>query len=219
MKRIILLITAVLIAVSMTACNGKPAGGTAPAGALYFDNFSSASSGWTRIQNDQGTSDYANGYFHILINKAATLLIANPGKSFDGDVSIQVDAKKIGGSDDNFFGVVCHYHDPDNYYLFMITSDGFAGIAMRKGGVDKLISPGLKFLKMDGIKKGKATNHIQADCIGEKLVLYANGKQVNAAFDQSLTGGDVGVAVRSGSLEGGTDISFDNFMVLKPAQQ
>ena len=218
MKRIILLTAAALMVVSMAACGGKPAESAAPANALYFDNFANASSGWTRADNDTGSMDYANGYFHILVKKAATLLIANPGKSFEGDVSIQVDAHKIAGSDDNFFGVVCHYVDADNYYLFMITSDGYAGIAMRKAGEYTLISPGLKFLKMDGIKAGKATNHIQVDCIGEKLIMYANGKQVNLAYDKSLTGGDVGVAVRSGSLQGGTDISFDNFTVLKPAQ-
>ncbi len=217
MRKITLFIVSILIVASIAACGGKSET-SAPANALYFDNFSNSSSGWTRINNEEGVSDYAKGYFHILVNKAKTLLIANPGKSFEGDVSIEVDATKIGGSDDNFYGVVCHYKDPNNYYLFMITSDGSAGIIKLKDGEGSLISPGLKFLKMDGIKGGKATNHIRADCIGEKLVLYANGKQVNLAYDNKLTGGDVGVAVRSGSLEGGTDIRFDNFTVFKPAQ-
>ncbi len=217
MRKFVLFIVAILLLASTAACSGK-AETSAPAGALYFDNFSDASSGWTKTNTEAVVSEYADGYFHILINKASTMLIATPGKSFNGDVSIQVDARKIGGSDDNFFGVVCHYLDPDNYYLFMITSDGYSGIAMRKNGEDTLISPGLKFLKMDGIKSGKATNHIQVDCIGEKLVLYANGKQVNLAYDKSLKGGDVGVAARSGKLEGGTNISFDNFTVFSPLQ-
>ncbi len=218
MRKIAILTVTIFAIASMVACSGKPSVSSAPANALYFDNFANANSGWTRVQNEAGTSDYANGYFHILINKASTLLIANPGKTFDGNVSIEVDARKLGGSDDNFFGVVCHYLDADNYYLFMITNDGYAGIAMRKGGVDSLISPGLKFLKMDGIKPGKATNHIRVDCIGENLAMYANGKQVNQAFDKSLSGGDVGLAVRSDRLEGGTDIGFDDFTVLPAAQ-
>jgi hypothetical protein len=218
MRKFPLLIVAILIGSLISACSGSTSVSTPPANALYFDNFANTGSGWTRLQNELGSADYAKGYFHILINKASTLLISNPGKAFAGDVSIEVDARKIGGSDDNFFGVVCHYIDANNYYLFMITSDGYSGIAMRKDGVDTLISPGLKFLPMDGIKKGNATNHIRADCVGEQLTLYANGKQVNLAFDNSLTGGDVGLAVRSGKLEGGTDIRFDDFTVYQPAQ-
>jgi hypothetical protein len=218
MRKIAQLTVIALAIVSMAACSGKPSESNAPANALYFDNFANVNSGWTRLQNESGTSDYANGYFHILINKASTLLIATTGKSFAGDVSIEVDARKLAGSDDNFFGVVCHYLDADNYYLFMITSDGYSGIAMDKAGTYTLISPGLKFLKMEGIKSGKATNQIRVDCAGENLVLYANGKQVNQAYDKSLKGGDVGVAVRSGKLEGGTDISFDDFTVLPVAQ-
>jgi hypothetical protein len=218
MRRFPLLIVAILVISLISACSGSASPNTPPANSAYFDNFTNASSGWTRLQNELGTADYAKGYFHILINKAGSLLISNPGKSFDGDVSIEVDARKIGGSDDNFFGVVCHYLDQDNYYLFMLTSDGYAGIAMRKDGVDTMISPGLKFLPMVGINKGKATNHIRADCVGEQLTLYANGKQVSLAYNNKLTGGDVGLAVRSGKLEGGTDIRFDDFTVYQPTQ-
>jgi hypothetical protein len=98
----------------------------------------------------------------------------------------------------------------------MITSDGYSGIAMRKDGQDTLISPGLKFLKMDGIKLGGSTNHIRADCVGEKLTLFANGKQVSLAYNKDLTGGDTGLAVRSGAVERDVNIRFDNFTVTSP---
>lgn len=125
---------------------------------------------------------------------------------------------KVGGSDDNYYGILCHYQNPDNYYMLMLTSDGYSGIPMRKNGQDILISPGLQFLKMDGIQKGNATNHIRADCIGEALTLYTNGKKVSLASNNTLTAGDTGLAVKSGRLEGGVDIRFNNFRVTRPAQ-
>jgi len=205
------------LAAALVGCSSKPA--AADAGNILFaDDFSQSSSGWTQSKNDSGTLEYVNSYYHILVNKPGSLLLANPGRSFQGDVSIEVDARKIGGSDDNYFGILCHYQNPDNYYVLMVTSDGYSGIGMRKDGKDTLISPGLKFLKMNGIKKGSATNHIRADCIGEALTLYANGKQVSQAYDNSLTGGDAGLAVRSGRLEGGTDIRFNNFSVSSPTR-
>jgi hypothetical protein len=205
------------LAISLYACASKPAAADTRK-VLFSDDFSQSSSGWTQQKDDSGTIEYGDNNYHILVNKPGTLLLANPGKSFQGDVSIEVDARKTGGSNDNYFGILCHYVDPDNYYLLMITSDGFSGIAMRKDGHDSLISPGLTFLKMDGIKKGNATNHMRADCIGEALTLYANGKQVSLAYNNSLTGGDSGLAVRSGKLVGGADILFDNFRVYSPTQ-
>jgi hypothetical protein len=205
-----------IAAAALYACASQPV--TPRPNALFFDDFSNTNSGWTTLQDDSGSIEYANNSIQFSVKKPSTLLLANPGKSFQGDVSIEVDARKTGGSDDNYIGILCHYQNPDNYYLLMITSDGYSGIAMRKGGQDTLISPGLKLLKMEGIKKGEAINHIRADCIGEALTLYANGKQVNLAYNKSLTGGDAGLAVRSGRLEGVVDIRFDNFAVYSATQ-
>jgi len=209
-----------IVAASLFACTSKSAtpDSKIAQSTLFTDDFSQSGSGWTRLSDDSGSIAYADGYYLISVKKTSTLLIANPGKSFPGDVSIEVDARKIDGSDDNYIGVLCHYQNPDNYYMFIVTSDGYSGIAMRKDGQDILISAGMKFLKMDGIKKGNATNHIRADCIGETLTLYSNGKQVNLAYNNSLTGGDTGLAVRSSKLEGGAAIRFDNFTVHRPSQ-
>jgi hypothetical protein len=216
-KFFIVLPLVLIAAASLYACASQPAAPVAKT-ALFIDDFSNTGSGWTTLQNDSGTIEYANSSYHVTVKKPSTLLLANPVKSFQGDVSIEVDARKLDGSDDNYVGILCHYQDADNYYLLMITSDGYSGIAMRKGGQDTLISPGLKFLKMDGIKKGSATNHIRADCIGETLTLYANGKQVSLAYNKSLTGGGTGLAVRSGRLEGVVDFRFDNFAVYNASQ-
>jgi hypothetical protein len=217
-KRFVIVIPFILtLLASLVACTSTPANQDKK-NILFADNFTNSSSGWTQLKNDTGTIGYTNNYYQISVNQPETLLLANPGKSFQGDVSIEVDARKISGSDDNYFGILCHYQNPDNYFMFMITSDGYSGIAMRKAGQDTLISPGLKFLKMVGINTGNKTNHIRADCIGEKLTLYANGKQVSLAYNKSLTGGDTGLAVRSGTIQGSVNIRFDNFTVSSPSQ-
>lgn len=218
MRKFIILIPLIFIlAISLYACTSKPAVPDTRT-VLFRDDFSQNNSGWTQMKDERGVIEYGNQDYHILVNQPGTLLLANPGKSFQGNVSIEVDARKIGGSDDDYIGVLCHYQNPDNYYLLMVTSDGYSGIARRKDGQDSLISPGLKFLKMVGIEKGNATNHIRADCIGEALRLYANGQQVSLAYDNSLTGGEAGLAVRSGKLTGGVDMLFDDFIVYLPTQ-
>ena len=207
--------TVVLVLVILTcACNTNPSTPTPDTtNILFYDNFSNIDSGWNWLQNESGIIDYVDGQYRIFINKADTLLLAPLDRSFQGDVRIEVDARRTAGPNDNYFGVLCRYQDPDNYYMFLITSDGYTGIAMRKDGLDSLISPGLKFLKMDGINKGTGINHIRADCVGDALTLYANGTQVSLAYDRSFTSGAVGLAARSGKFNGGVDILFDNFGV------
>jgi hypothetical protein len=218
MKKFFIVVPLVILLVAtLYACTSQSAMPDTT-NALFFDDFSQSSSGWTQLQDNNGTIGYDNNHYHILVNNLDTMLIGTAGQSLQDDVRIEVDARKIGGSDNNYFGVICRYQNPDNYYMFLITSDGLSGIVMLKNGTPQMISPGAHFLKMDGIKKASATNHIRVDCIGDALTLYANDKQVSATYDHTFIGGDVGLVARSSLLEAGVDIQFDNLVVYDPAQ-
>ena len=129
---------------------------------------------------------------------------------------IEVDATKIGGPDDNAFGVQCHYQDVDNYYFFYISSDGYTGIGIDNAATKTIISSSDgNLVSNSNILQGAVTNHIRADCIGSSLTLYANGAQIASATDSTFTGGDVGLIAKTFSTAG-TDILFQNFFVYQP---
>jgi len=222
MKKTFSVTLALLIVALACACTGPatiPTKVAVPSNALFFDDFSSTNSGWSQVQTtttSEGTAAYFDGHFRISIPSNSAQVIANPSKSFPGDVIIQVDMLNTGSSAPNYAGVICRYQDPYDYYMFLITSDGDSGILMDKAGKISMISPGAKFLKMNGINLGKSANHIQADCIGETLTLFANGKQVSLSYDNSITGTGVGLVVRSSSYQGGAEVTFGNFLVTKP---
>jgi hypothetical protein len=67
----------------------------------------------------------------------------------------------------------------------------------------------------DAINQGAATNHIRADCVGSTLTLYANGTQIDQQTDTDFSTGDVGLLAGT-YTQTGTDILFDNFVVMKP---
>ena len=180
---------------------------------LFQDDFSSPISGWDRVSEPDGVTDYVNGVYRIFVNAANTDVWANPDLQFM-DVRVEVVATKVGGSDNNDFGVLCRVTDEGNFYFFLISSDGYYGIGKMSAGRQILI--GMEAMPpSEKIQKGGGPNHIRADCIGNKLTLYVNGEMIHEVQDDEYIAGDVGLIAGAYDTPG-TDIYFDDFTVLKP---
>lgn len=181
---------------------------------LFQDDFSSTSSGWSDLyRDDTGMTDYDQGGFRIQVLQPNFDYWANPELSFT-DVSVEVDATKIGGPDDNDFGVICRYVDSSNFYFLIVASDGYYGIGKYSGGSQSLI--GTDSLEAtDKVLSGNATNKIKAECVGTTLRLSVNGSVLTEVTDSDHASGDVGLI--AGTFDtSGTDILFDNFVVRQP---
>lgn len=181
---------------------------------LFQDDFSDPGSGWDDYEDSEGITGYRDGGYRILINKTNWYYWATPGKTYS-DVIIDVDAAKIGGPDNNEFGVICRYVDSDNFYILSISSDGYYGVSKFYEG--ELYPIGMEKMLFNDkvIRLGSADNHIKASCIGESLTLEVNGQVLADVKDSDLSSGDVGL-IASTFEEPGTDILFDNFVVSRP---
>ncbi|HET7011669.1 MAG TPA: hypothetical protein VFI11_12910 [Anaerolineales bacterium] len=183
-------------------------------GALLFqDDFSRASSGWDRYADDTYSSDYVEGTYQIAIHTPQTQAWANPRLTLD-DVRLEVDAASVGGPLDNAFGLICRYQDPRNYYFFLISGDGYAGIGLIKDGRRVLLT-GDAMLPEASVLQGYRTNHLRADCDGFYLAFYVNGVLVHEAQAAEWAEGDAGLMAAT-YAEPGIDIRFDNFTILNP---
>jgi hypothetical protein len=208
------ILAVIFLALASLACSlfsgQKPSNSTE---ARFEDDFSKTDSGWDRVNNEDGITDYDNGGYRIKVLTADTELWANPGMNYS-DVRIEVDAIRQSGPEDNDYGVICRYQDSDNFYYLLVTSDGYYGIMKVKDGEMTLLS-GEEFGTTDQINSGNATNHLRADCIGETLTLYVNGQKLDSQTDSDFPFGDVGL-IAGTYTEPGTDIYFDNFKVFVP---
>jgi len=218
-KKPYLMVIIALILLSSIACaalSGIGSSTNEPAlspNVLFQDDFSDSSSGWDQVNVTEGITDYQNGHYRILVNTDDTDIWANPGLYFT-DVVVEVDATKVGGPDDNDFGVICRYQDVENFYFFIISSDGFYGIGKYDNAEWILLNED-QMLPTEDVNQGNATNRIQADCVGTRLVLYANNVKLAEIEDSSFSSGDIGLL--AGTLaETGVDIQFDNLVVKKP---
>jgi hypothetical protein len=181
---------------------------------IYFkDSFESTSGGWMTFNDDMGFAGYDAGGFRLIAGFENYQFWSVPGLNFR-DTMIFTRAKKIDGPENNLFGIICRYQNEANFYALVIGSDGYYGIFKTIGGQQSLIAQEhMDFSTV--IHQGNADNEIQALCQGEDLVLLVNGEQLIHVKDDSLTNGDIGLIVGNFS-QPGTDIIFDNFIVVKP---
>lgn len=205
-------IAAIVFALGIGACGiVRPQAG--PGEVIYQDDFSRANSGWDRYQDPSYSSDYQDGTYRIHVLTPNTDAWANPDLAIS-DARIEVDAVKVGGPDNNVFGVLCRYQDPRNFYFFLISSDGYAGIGVYKDGRRQLLGDD-SLLPSTAILQGDEWNHIRADCDQFALRLFVNGRLVAEAQAAEWRAGDVGLIAGTYELPG-TEVLFDNFSVVRP---
>jgi hypothetical protein len=212
------LIVLILLAASSLACSFSPGevmasnesvGGTV----LFQDNFSDPNSGWDVWSNSNSLASYEQGGLRIQVNQSHFDFWSRPGKRYD-QVILKVSATKLAGPDDNDYGLICRYKNRDNFYAFLISSDGYGGILKVQNGQYGLIS-GSNLQYSDVIKEGSSRNDLMAICSGNDLKLIVNGKQVAQAKDNELISGEVGVLAGAYGTPG-VDILFNDFKAIKP---
>ncbi len=199
-------------ATATAAATGAPA---ASLQVLFRDDFSNPHSGWDTDHEKDAILEYTpQGQYRIWLNYPHTTIWANPGLQFS-NARIEVDAVKTGGPDDNQFGIICRYEDADNFYFFLISSDGYYGIGKTKDGKQTLLTGEGNMTFSPAIAKGHAPNHLRAECVNSHLALFVNGQHLATVSDPDFTRGDVGLMVGTFD-EPGADIVFDNFAVYAP---
>ena len=182
---------------------------------LFEDDFSDPESGWSQSGTEEGLYEYTLGGYRIFVNETDSEHRADAGLDLE-DVRIEVEATQMGGPDDNDHGLFCRASDDDggSYIFFEISSEGAAIIGWTAG--DEREALWSELVQPAGIiLHGPDANHLRADCIGETLSFYVNGTLVATATDPAPAGGDVGLVAGTWSTAG-TDILFDNFVVMKP---
>ncbi len=146
-------------------------------GALFADDFSGEQScGWLEYNRGGAVAAIDEGVLKISTSSPGEIWWTNPGRDF-ADVVIDVSTRQVGGPDDNAYGIICRYQDEENFYLFLISGDGFYAIGKYKSGEDRVtyLTEDGQFAQSDQINQGAATNQIQASCIGNELSLAVNG--------------------------------------------
>ena len=186
-------------------------------GVLFTDDFSpDRNCGWVAYNQGGAVVEMVDGALQLSTSQQGQVWWTNPGRQFD-DVIITVQARQMSGPDNNAYGVICRYQNKDNFYIFLVSGDGFYAIGKYQSGneVMQYLTGDGKFVASDVINQGVAMNQIRASCIGDQLSLAVNGLPLASVTDPTFVVGDMGLA--GSTFEAGTAvITFDNVQVLAP---
>ncbi len=186
-------------------------------GSLLQDDFSGEQQcGWREYSQGGAVVEIAEGSLNISTSQTGQIWWSNVGRDF-ADVIVTVQARQTSGPNNNAYGVICRYQDENNFYIFLISGDGFYAIGKYESGKDQIsyLTENQEYIPSDLINQGIATNLIRVSCVGNELSLSVNGLPLVTVMDDKFVAGDVGLGVST--LEPGTAVvQFDDLLVLAP---
>ena len=184
-------------------------------GILFQDDFEDAQAcGWVLYNRRGSIAEIEGGVLRISTSQRNLIWWTNPGRNFD-DVVMTVQARQASGPNDNAYGVICRYQDEQNFYIFLISGDGYYAIGKYESGVNQVVylTGNGQYAFSDMINQGVATNQIRVSCVGNDLSLSVNGVPLATVTDSTFLNGDIGMGVSTFEL-GTAVIEFDNLVIV-----
>jgi hypothetical protein len=176
---------------------------------VYEDDFNDSSSGWTVESTKDCDWYYENGEYHSLVkspNWASWWW--SPSFGLLTDFILEADSRLVSGPKDSRYGLCFRAQNVDNFYLFLVSGNGYYSIGTRTNGQWTALG---SMTKSDFIEEGNNANHLKVICKGSKIAVYANGHHLTTITDESFGDGRVGVIVDT--TEPNAHVAFDNFKV------
>jgi hypothetical protein len=187
--------------------------------ALFADDFAEDNlCGWRLFDGAGVSAEIEDSVMRLTVSSNGQITWSTAGRTFD-DVVLSVDATQVSGPDNNAYGAICRYQDDENFYVFLISGDGYYAIGKYESGqsqVQYLTGESPYFYQeSDLITQGSTTNDVRIRCQGDELALFVGGILVDEVTDDSFASGDIGLAASTFEASA-VIIEFDNVRVVEP---
>ena len=206
---------------------------------LYVTTFDAFNEDWQQYEgrlSAQVTTDGQNAAMQITVDDVREGAFTLLDRMFS-DFDLIVEARQTAGPEDlnaPGFGVIFRHQNNDNFYSFLISSDGYYQVSRRRGGVDEALSD---WAETPLIHPGQAANTIRVIAQGHTFEFFINDEQVPLCltlWNPAVPGecidsepvmqlvddtfppqGRIGLGARSFD-QGGVMVAFDNLLVCGP---
>ena len=162
---------------------------------------------WNTSDDAEYGADLVNGVYRMYLNSANWMVWSESSKVMSGTIIMDLDTEFISGSVENNQGMICRYADDDNFYMLTVGNDGWVEIMKVYQGEQTSLFGEFTDDLVDPVR-----NHLQGFCVGDRLILYVNGKLGADVRDSDLAFGDAGLIIGSYD-DPQVTVDFDNFTV------
>jgi hypothetical protein len=173
---------------------------------VFREDFSDPQSGWEVFSVPTVTAGYDDGSYAIRITDPTWYATVDSGRAFRNP-SARVTVQNAGRAQFAGFGLLCNYRDEQRFDVLAVGTDGTYAILEERGGVLTVISEGGAWARSAAIPVGAERYRLRADCRGQSLRLWVNGRLVGSARTQS-PGGRIGLFAA-----GLAEFRFDDLVV------
>jgi hypothetical protein len=186
----------------------KPSAGAGAGSTLYSDNFDSEqSSDFTAETNESSVYKFADGAYLITVTKPKLLSWATMKGDY-GDASISVEAS-IDGPSASAAGLIFHYQDDKNFYIYSVDGEGRYGLDVYKD--DEPITL-IEWTESSAIKPAGELNTLRIETTGDTIRLFVNDELLDEVSDSTIANGKAALVVNTFD-EPNVTVKFDNLVV------
>ncbi|MBX0330457.1 zinc ribbon domain-containing protein, partial [Oscillochloris sp. ZM17-4] len=178
-------------------------------GVLLYEDFADPRESALTAEDDAiSRSAFEDGAYLIEVKETDTLAWSLTDRTY-GDIAIEADSTAGPGAAVAAAGLIFHYQDAQNFYLFSVSGDGYYALELLEDDVWQTL---IDWTESDSINV--ARNTLRVETKGDRITLKVNGYLLEATQDSALSGGDAGLAVSSFDASQVT-IRFDNLLITR----
>ena len=179
-------------------------------GEVIFSDSFDEDKGWLITEVGYGGASLVNGRLGLALQQSQSFYsVLSPIASLY-DFYVEVDVRADICADNSEFGLMFRVSPTQEHYRFTVNCSGEAKVLLLYGGSELVLMPFTQTnVALPGIL---SENRLGVYASGSTYVFYINGAEVFSVQNGTLSGGSIGVILRSRSEEQ-TTVSFDNFTV------
>lgn len=176
---------------------------------LLEENFDDpASSKLTNAENSLARYAFVDGTYQMQVKQPERLVWSIVGGPYR-DFRISVESRITPDNPVAAVGLIFHYQDENNFYLYSITNDGFYALELLMNNQWITLIDWTPSKLIDS-----RSNLLSVATSGDRIYLYINGTLLETTRDDSFTAGSVGIGVTSLDAIPAT-VSFDNLLIIR----
>jgi len=176
---------------------------------LYEDTFDQ-DQGWQIPETASGGASFINGRLSLALQQSQSLFAVLSPVEPPGDFYAEINTRSEICSDNSDFGIVFRVSSYQERYRFALNCSGEAQVLLSYGGSEIVLVPLTQSnVAIPGIL---AQNRLGVYANGSAFTFYINGSEVFTVQNAALSGGSIGVYLRTRASEQ-TTVSFDNFRI------